>query len=655
MCGIAGIYLQHGQITDAERDQVDRLTTLQQHRGPDDAGMVEFGHLVLGHRRLSIIDLSPTGHQPMADPDGRYWITFNGEIYNYQRLRTELIARGRSFRGNADTEVILHGYAEWGEQFIQRLEGMFAIALWDGPMDRLLLIRDRMGVKPLYYHAESGRIAFASEVQALVTGADLPTDLDRDALWHYSVLGYVPEPATIYRHVRAVAPGEIVTITRHSLTQTAYWTIPRPDRPRHQPYPDAVRELRTLLEESVAAHQVSDVPVAGFLSGGIDSTAIVALMARTATQPIQTFTLTSQHARMDEGSLARLVAARIGTIHREHLVRAADLRDTLLPSIQRMSQPFSDYFETYFVSSLAARHVKVVLSGAGGDELFAGYHQLRAKLALVHPVARVLAPLTAPISGVLERHPMGATAQRLLGLARNTDYATREVAGYSYSGAEQRALFESGWIGSGDNQTTENYLVALYGAGAVTGDAIRSFMYFDLKNYLQDYLLPLTDSAAMAHSLEVRVPLLDHRIVEFAARTPSSYKFGHGVTKRILRDAVRDLLPVEALRGPKRGFGVPRHDFIRHDLRPLVEAVLSPQSVASRNIFRPEAVERVVNRFYAVSPTRMLWSDFQRVWNLFILELWLRVHVDGCGEDWSGAELPDLVRPAERDLALLRN
>jgi asparagine synthase (glutamine-hydrolysing) len=647
MCGIAGIYNFDSQSVDQK--MLERMTHVLAHRGPDDEGVFCNRHVGLGNTRLSILDLSPKGHQPMADESGETWIVYNGEIYNFSEIKETLIKRGYRFRSRSDTETVLHAYREYGKDCLSLFNGMFAFAIWDARQGRLFLARDRLGIKPLYYFHDTRRFVFASELRSIVASGLVPKEINGQAVHDFLTLGYVLEPWTIYEGIVALPPAHWMVVDAGGVASGPYWEIPPPREPDgSRSLEEHAWEIRALLEDSIGLQQVSDVPLGVFLSGGTDSTSVAALMACSVSQPIKTFTLASQHPWMDESGRARLVARRYDTDHRECRVTANDVLESLLPLTWAMNQPMADLFETYFIAKLAAQEVKVALSGAGGDELFAGYHQTRWHFSLLHPLAALCPePLTRLLRRWDNRSGLLKTSLRVIDISRAPTHLERQLRSYAYQDTDKRALYAAGFLADYGPVPTEEYLHRLF-YQPDTGDVVARYMLFDLKNYLQSYILPATDNGGMAHSLEIRVPFLDHRLVELAAEIPSQQKFRHGATKVVLRRAVQDLLPEEVLKGPKKGFGAPRQDFVRHELKPVVFSLLSPASVKRRDWFCVEPVQAVLHDYYDCKPTRQLWSDFQRLWSLVTLELWLRVHVD---HDFTGppeVRLEDFL-PLESD------
>src|SRR5215203_3641252 len=549
MCGICGIALAQGQI-DPRRLETMRDTLA--HRGPDAAGMVVDGSAGLAARRLAIIDLE-TGDQPIANEDGTVHVVQNGEIYNYRELRRELEAQGHLFRTHGDTEVLVHLYEQHGEAFADRLRGMFAVAIWDGRTRRLVLARDRFGIKPLYYRATPGELEFASELRALPRG-----EVDLDALEAFLAFNSIPGPLSIFRDVRKLQPGHVL-VWHGGEARVERYARPEPasaDALRREPKEELAAELRERLADSVRAHLVSDVPVGVFLSGGVDSALLAALAAEETSEPLRTFSIGFEERSFDELADARLVAERYATDHHELVLRPDAA--LLLPVLaDAFDEPFADSsaLPTYLVSELAAGEVKVALSGEGGDELFGGYYTYVADL-LARRVGR-LAALAAPLAEALpssdRRVSFDYKAKRFTRAAANPDPLERHHAWKEIFSAEDRSALLGDRAGGWDplDLYRERYWET---RGA---EPLARLQDVDLGIYLVDDLLVKTDRSSMAHSLELRVPFLDERVASFAMGLATPLKVRGLAKKRLLRRALAPLLPKEILRAPKQGFSIP--------------------------------------------------------------------------------------------------
>jgi len=599
VCGIVGNVLARGDRT-PDPAVLKRMNDRLVHRGPDDEGFFLEGPAALAMRRLKIIDLA-TGHQPMSGEHRRVWAVFNGEIYNYRELTAELTGRGHTFTTRSDTEVIVHGYEERGLAALGGLEGMFAFALWDAPARTLVLARDRLGIKPLYYAVLPEQIVFASELKALVEHPAIDRTLDLTALSRYLAHEYVPAPASIFRAIRKLPAGHWLTYTDGRLKVEPYWTVDfRPDRAIDAA--EAAERLRAVLDLAVRQQLVSDVPLGVFLSGGIDSSAVAALAARRIGGRLKTFSIGFEDPSFDESAHARRVAQALGTDHHEEVLDAGGACDLVARLPDLLDEPLGDasLIPTFLLSRFTRRSVTVALSGDGGDELFAGYPTYQA-----HRLARVvdLVPhwlrrrLVRP---AVERLPVSLSNLsldfKLKRFFEGLDYADAERHAVwlgSFTPAEQRALLTPDALAR--MEAPPSYAAfheILANAPSVRG--LERMLYLDLKGYLGEGVLTKTDRASMACSLEVRVPLLDHRVVELAARLPMGLKLHGLTTKYILKRALAGVLPRETLRRPKKGFGIPLGHWFRNELRPLVREVCGADAIRRGGLFRPEMVERLL-------------------------------------------------------------
>jgi asparagine synthase (glutamine-hydrolysing) len=630
MCGIAGVLTAREAVSAMEA--VGRMVQYQQHRGPDARGLEMVANepehqVVFGHTRLAIIDLSPAGKQPMYSADGKRSITYNGEIYNYRALREELGGQ-RGWRSQSDTEVVLEGYAAWGRACVERLRGMFALGLWDAERQELFLTRDRLGIKPLYYYSEDGLFVFASEVRALLESGLVPRRLDPIGLEEYLAYQSLPAPRTLIHGVRALLPGAWIVVDRHGrMSHGRYWDLLDKAMPPASDVDPATsrRRVGDLLRESVALHLVSDVPVGAFLSGGIDSSAVVGLMREAGHVP-HTFSVGfSAERAYDETRHARTVAARFHAEHTEILLGEDDLLAQLPRALSAMDQPTGDGVNTYVVSrAVRAAGITVALSGLGGDELFAGYPSF-ARLSRTAQFFRTWGRAPEPVRALaaqtvhaLGRSSVGAakTAAMLAGPGRlaNLYPVTRQVL----SASQRRDLLAPSWSRARDAHADPyvQLLEAAYRDSPRAG-VLASISYAEGRTYMHDVLLRDTDQMSMAHALEVRVPLLDHVLVEYVMGLPDAHKQPHGTPKRLLVESLQGLLPDDIVHRPKQGFSLPFDVWMRDHLRGFCESRLG--ALAGRDIFQPRAV-------------RELWSAFlngrrdaswSRLWVLVVLEDWL--------------------------------
>jgi asparagine synthase (glutamine-hydrolysing) len=582
--------------------------------------------VVLGHTRLAILDLSPAGRQPMASTDGQLHTTFNGEIYNFRALRPELGQHG--WRSQSDTEVLLRAYARWGRASLSHLRGMFAFALWDARRRELFLARDRLGIKPLYYaRTEAGAFLFASEVRALLASGLLASRLDMTALGEYLAYQSVPAPRTLVEGVSSLPPGCWLSLSADGdVVSGTYWDLLDQVSPgaAHATPAESRRRVAELLRESVALHLVSDVPVAAFLSGGIDSTAVVALMREGGTQP-RTFSVGFRERAFDETQHARTVARRFSTDHTEILLGERDLLDQMPQALEAMDQPTGDGVNTYVVArAVRGAGIKVALSGLGGDELFAGYPsfaRLERSAALFRAwghVPPIVRSLTADGVRRLGRSSVAATKTAAM-LASNGQLAqlyplTREVL----SASQRAALLTHNGASPARGDPYMTLLEGAFRRRPVRG-TLTAISYAEARTYMHDVLLRDTDQMSMAHSLEVRVPLLDHCLVEYLMRLPDGHKQPDGIPKRLLVESLEGLLPDSIVRRPKQGFGLPFDPWLRGPLRDLCARALGANGLGGRGILRPEAVWGLWTAFLERRPD-VSWS---RVWVLVVLEAWL--------------------------------
>jgi asparagine synthase (glutamine-hydrolysing) len=619
MCGISGLVDLSGEPV-SPRD-LEAMSCTLVHRGPDSEGAFLEGPVGLAARRLSIIDLE-TGDQPRSNEDGTIRVVQNGEIYNYRELRERLVARGHRFTSRGDTEVLAHLYEDEGIDFVRNLRGMFAIALWDARNERFVLARDPFGIKPLHYRRSGQTLAFASELKALVTVPGFRTEVDLDALDGFLADNWIAAPATIYRGVRKLPAGHRLVWERAggSRLRIERYTDIRPNRQGRLlegSDDELAEELLFRLRDSVRAHLVSDVPVGVLLSGGIDSSALVALAVEASPARIRTFSIGFEERSYDELDKARRVAERYDTDHHELVVRPDAA--ALLPILARVfDEPFADNsaLPTYLVSELAARHVKVVLSGEGGDELFGGYQvYLADRLApKVGRIARLAAPLVERLPATGEHGAFDHRARKFVAGA-TLPPAERHQAWRSVFTPEARAA-----LVRPDRQPSRDYLdvYRAHYADSAGAEPIARMSHLDIRLYLADDLLAKTDRASMAHSLETRVPFLDPVVAEFAMALPDRQRIRGLAKKVLLRRAVAPILPEEILRAPKHGFSLPAALWLRNELQPLVRDVLAPDRVRREGFFRPEVVTALVDDH--ISGRR---NHDRQLWGLLAFSLWL--------------------------------
>jgi asparagine synthase (glutamine-hydrolysing) len=623
MCGICGIASTNGS---AVTDRVAAMSATLVHRGPDSFGEFSDGDIALAARRLSIIDLE-TGDQPIANEDGTLQVVQNGEIYNYRELRRELErAGGHRFRTQGDTEVLLHLYEEHGDGFAERLRGMFAIAIWDAPRHRLVLARDRFGIKPLYYRATGSELAFASELRALPRG-----EIDLDALEAFLAFNSIPAPLTIFKEIRKLPPGHLLS-WEDGRVELKRFARPAPiDELREDDEAEVVEELRSRVRDSVRAHLVSDVPVGVLLSGGVDSAFLAALAAQESSEALRTFSIGFEERSFDELADARLVAERYGTQHRELVLRPDAA--LLLPALaDAFDEPFADSsaLPTYLVSQLAASDVKVALSGEGGDELFGGYYTYAADLlaARVGGLARLAGPLVERLPTSTSRASFDYRAKRFV-RAAHLPPLERHHGWKEIFSPELRAEL----TGGRSSFDPVDLLRARYRETEGAAELAR-LQDVDLGIYLVDDLLVKTDRASMAHSLEARVPYLDTVVTNLALALPTRHKI-RGLSKKVLlRKAAAPLLPREIVHGKKRGFSIPAAAWLRGELEPFARETLSRQTLQRQGFFSPEVVERLLDDHVAGREDRS-----RQLWGLLAFTLWHERHVERQPQEASRPEV----------------
>ena len=622
MCGIAGMLAEPGRRADSRL--LRAMTGILAHRGPDGDGHHEDGRVGLGHRRLSIIDLA-TGEQPMSNDDASVWITFNGEIYNYRELRRELEARGYRFRTASDTEVIIKAYEAFGPDCVGHLRGMFAFALWDARRRRLFLARDRAGIKPLVYAWNGRRLLFASELKALLQDPDLARELDSEALRDYLTFLYIPSPKTIFRGIRKLPPASYLLLDADGGEPEIrrYWQLEfRPEAGRGEA--EWIEGLRAQLADAVQSHLVSDVPIGAFLSGGVDSGSVVALMARAAQGPVRTFSIGFEDEAFDEVGYARQVAQRYHTDHYEFVVKP-DALEALPRLAWQFDEPFADSsaLPTYYVSKITREHVTVGLSGDGGDENFAGYTRYARALALHRGLDRGPGRLVRPFLALGGRLlPTGARGQGYLALL-GADPVERYYQ--IMTGGRIGAL--RGLLGADVRDSVmpglgPDRFRAHAGAGAAH-DYVAALQRIDIETYLPEDILTKVDRTSMLVSLEARVPLLDHVLMEYVATMPTALKLSDAGGKAIFKRAMADALPHDVLHRPKMGFGVPLARWFRAELGDHAREVLLDGRTRRRGLLDTDAVAGLLEEHRSGRRDRATL-----LWAVLCLEEWARVWLD---------------------------
>ena len=640
MCGIFGVLHLDGSPVD--RLALKAMARVTTHRGPDDEGFHLAGACGIGMRRLSIIDLAG-GHQPLSNADSSITLVCNGEIYNFRELRRELQQLGHRFATGSDSEVLLYGYAEWGDNVVQRLNGMYGFALWDARRQRLLLGRDRLGIKPLYLYRDARRLAFASEAKALLELPGATPRLNPEAVYSYLNLGYVAAPQSMFAGISKLPPASLLSAERGRVEERRYWRIPF-DTDESLTEQDWIERVRERLRESVRMQMVSDVPIGAFLSGGIDSSTVVGLMAEHSDRPIRTYSIGFKGAAAEEYynelPYARRVAELFGTEHHEILVRP-DTAALLPRLLWHMDEPVSDsaFITTYLVSEFARREVTVILSGVGGDELFGGYQRYlgdyyQAQLARL-PAWLRRAAKSAGRHLPSDRHSPLLNLSRLAkGFLESADLSPEDRYRSYVAVFPQASLDKLLRV----NGTARSDRIGDAFRVAESGDALNRMLAVDAETQLPDDLLLLTDKMSMATSLECRVPLLDHELVELAARMPQDVKIRGGRLKHAMKEAVSDILPRDILNRKKRGFGTPMGAWLKQELAPMMHALLSDVSLASRGLFNTAEVRELIGLH---DTNRIDGTD--RLLALMNLEIWARLFLDHRTPEDVTAELEGAV------------
>jgi asparagine synthase (glutamine-hydrolysing) len=626
MCGITGVV---GSLR-TDREALARMNATIQHRGPDGEGTFWAEQVGLSMRRLAIIDIAG-GDQPIFNESGDICVVYNGEIYNFLELRPELEARGHHFATHSDTEVIVHAYEEYGVDCVERLWGMFALALWDSRRNLLLLARDRLGKKPLVYYADPahGGLAFASEIQALLAHPSVPREINLSAIDDYLTYLYVPAPGSAYRHIRKLPPGHRLVWQSGTIDVRPYWRV-RFGEKLQLGEDEAVEQFGSLFRDAVRRRLIADVPLGAFLSGGMDSSSVVAEMAELSTAPVKTFSIGFGERDFDELFFARKVAERFGTDHHELVIepRALEVLPTL---VRHYGEPYgeSSAIPQYYVSKLTREHVTVALNGDGGDELLAGYERhwaarVAARYDTIPRFVRhgLIRPLIPLLPEPRQRRAFLRRAKRFMAAAHLPVFDRYLQWVGAFTPAHKASLYTPEFADLVSANDSGHWLREAL-APEPNLDAVDSVIRADTLLYLPQDLLVKVDIASMASSLEARSPLLDHRLVEFCAAMPSSYKLRGRTSKWLLRRFMQDRLPPEILTRPKMGFGVPVGDWLRTDLRPLLEDTLLSERALQRGYFRPAAVRALVDEHLTRRADRT-----SHIWGLLMLELWLREAVD---------------------------
>ncbi len=627
MCGICGVINSEADNS-VERPLIKKMCDVIYHRGPDDEGIYTNQNIGLGMRRLSIIDLV-TGKQPISNEDEKIWIVFNGEIYNHKEIRNELESRGHRFATNTDTEAIVHAYEEYGENCVQKLNGMFAFAIWDHRKKELFLARDRIGIKPLYYFFDKKRMIFGSEIKSILQAGDIPRRIDLTALDNFLTFEYIPAPLSIFQDVKKLPPGHTLTLKNNEIRIRSYWDLKVQSNGVNES--QIKTNLKDLLQDAVKIRLMSDVPLGAFLSGGIDSSTIVALMSQVMDRPVKTFSIGFEDQTYNELNYARMIAKKFNTEHHEFIIQpnAVELADNLL---QFLDEPFGDFsiFPTYLVSKMAREYVTVVLSGDGGDELFAGYDTYIADRAANYftkfPnwfrkgfVTRVLdsIPPSPRKKGLINRAKRFVEGMRLPEDLHHTRWMI-------FLQQLERNLLFTDDVKTGMQEKDSYKFIREYFKKVLpqTDDDINQQMYVDVKTYLVDNILVKVDRMSMATSLEARVPFLDHRFVEFAASVPGNEKLQGKKSKVILKQSMKELLPKEILYRGKEGFSIPIKNWIKEDLKPMMMDILSPDKIKREGFFNIDFVEKLKKEHLDG-----VENHSHRLWALMVFGKWYDIYM----------------------------
>ena len=629
MCGIAGKVAVGNSGAAVDAAVVRRMMSLIVHRGPDDDGIYIDRQAVLGHRRLSIIDLS-TGKQPISNEDGTVWVVYNGEIYNFPELRKQLLARGHVLKTHTDTEVIVHLYEDYGEQCVTQFRGMFAFALWDARKKKLMLARDRVGIKPLYYVRTSDSLLFASEIKAFRADPSVQLDLNPQAIDTFLTFLYVPGSETLFRSVQKLAPGHYLVMEDGDVKVSRYWDLEFTAPESNGHFRDSVEELKEMLRQAVKDHMISDVPVGVLLSGGVDSTALLSFAVYETQKKVSSFTIGFEGQNFaDERPYAKLAAEKFGSEHHEMTITAKDFLEFLPKYVWHMEEPVCEppAVALYYVTKLASAHVKVLLSGEGGDEAFAGYQNYRNILWLER--LRVVGqPWTGLAAGVLNGlgHVRGLGRLQkyspMLKMPLEDYYYGRTAGPSSFFNRNKANMYSTAFAQSVETTNSPQRIRELF-SHVADQPALNQMLYVDTKTWLPDDLLVKADKISMANSLEVRLPLLDHKVLEFAASLPVNYKVRGFTTKYILKEAFSGCIPQQILDRKKTGFPVPVESWISHELKDFVRDVLLDRKTLERGYFQKNFVEALI----ADGPQREKHAS--DIFSLVTLELWHRQFLDG--------------------------
>ncbi len=632
MCGICG-KLVYGSYNSIPHPVITQMLDTLSHRGPDDEGIYNKNFpelsIALGHKRLSIIDLSQAGHQPMKNENATIWITFNGEIYNFQELRKDLIAKRHNFSSNTDTEVILHLYEEYGTDCLNFLRGMFAFALWDENTETLFLARDRIGKKPLYYYWDEDKtFIFASEIKAIIKNSECNPEPDYESLHHYLSFQYVPSPHSGFKNIKKLSPAHYLILKNKNLKIVKYWHLDY-SKKINLKEDEICQLLREELKTAVKLRLISDVPIGIFLSGGIDSSIVTAVASEHVSKPLETFTIGFKEKTYDETQYAKIISQKFNTNHHEFIVEP-DIINILPKIIYYYNEPYSDSsaIPTFYLAENTKNYVKVVLNGDGGDESFGGYERYFANKIIQYFRMLPKSIKKFPLN-VFSLLPESTENKNLIKRTKRFIQALNLPEGHQYfkwllhfDENEKRKLYTEDFLKIVEGINSYDLFFKIYNSQSCN-DIVDKTIATDIQTYLSDDLLVKMDRATMANSIEARSPLLDQKIVEFSATIPSTYKIRFNQLKYILKKAYWDVIPQQILRRGKMGFGVPIGKWFRSSLKDFVKSVLLDKKTLERGYFKPTEIENLIENHQ---------NGFQdngyKLWSLIILELWHREFID---------------------------
>jgi len=618
MCGICGFTGKENDV--ALRGMADAIV----HRGPDEDGFFSDGRVNLGMRRLSIIDLA-TGHQPVHNEDSSLWAVFNGELYNFQELRKDLEAKGhRFYTDHSDTECLVHLYEEYGRDFVHHINGMFSIALWDARSGTLLLVRDRMGVKPLFYAAVNGRLIFGSEIKAILRHPAYSRDVNHEAIYHYFSLKHIPAPFTAFQGIYSIMPGEMITFVHGVLSRSRWWKV-RFNEQYNYREEEVKDQILKLLEDAVRLRMISDVPFGAYLSGGVDSSSVVAVMTKYSDRPVKTFALGYEdELKNKEADLhyARKVSKAFGTEHYEYIMSHGELTDEIGNVIRSFDQPFSGTISTYFLSKLIKKHVKVALSGDGADELFGSYLSHRVAGPMAH-FTRLLPKVRSQSLSDEERALFAPCdipyLQKLYDLSGGKEVDWRYHL-LLFNDEEKRELLTDAFRSGSGSASTRALLGREYD-NLTARDPLNRVLEMEWNSIFPDQVLAFVDFLSMAHSIEIRSPFLDYRLVEFTATIPGSMKIANGNVKDILKKGAERLLPPGITARPKEGFVLPIFDWMTEKLKPFCRDVLADRRIGKHGFFKREPVHSLLERYAAGDR-----ACAGKIWNLMMFQIWWELY-----------------------------